>query len=375
MTLASAPPYNKGVIRNRVQRWSTAAAVFSALVLLGLGCGAAMADTAVYPVGSSPILNINIEGASVAIKTWDRQAVQIESTTPVKVKQFDGQAVARALPKELPVFAGSIQGPHGQVTLPEETFPISSLGTATHDALQINGAGGTATITIPQSAALVVARMGQGNVTIDGYQNGTFFVRLRKGWVHLQNMSGEGFVQVMRGPIFTNDSDFSRLRMRTASGPMLFERCRVHQIEASSIEGSIFYDNGSFQSGLARLESQYGHVALGIGSGNAQVGAHSNSGHILTNFDRRANVAVGPNDATASLGTDGPTVTVSSGGAVLLYDGSIATRGNLGAGWRQVHALFTNVQNHTSTLQQQRSLQINRAGQGPRPPPHHRPRA
>ena len=68
---------------------------------------------------------------------------------------------------------------------------------------------------------------------------------------------------------------------------MTFRGCTSHQIEASSKYGSIVYDNGKFQPGLARFESDHGNVALGV-RGGAQIGAHSGSGHIVSTFHNGA---------------------------------------------------------------------------------------
>src|SRR5665213_2870012 len=46
----------------------------------------------------------------------------------------------------------------------------------------------------------------------------------------------------------------------------VFERCRSKQIEATSVTGSIVYDGGAFDPGLARFESQSGNIALGVTS-------------------------------------------------------------------------------------------------------------
>lgn len=334
--------YNQYVVTSRLRSWGTATAGALGLLVFALD-GPAAADPSIYGVGNSAVVNINIDGGNLLVKTWDRQAVQTETAGQVQAQQVGAQTVAQHLPREFPVLAASVDTPaHGTVTLPEETFVLSSVSGAPHDAVVIKTQGDTV-VTIPQSAALVVAR-GRGAVTLDGYKSGTFFVRLQNGFVHLQNMGGEGFVQVMRGSIYANDSSFGRLRTRVAQGGMLFERCHARQIQATALTGSIVYDNGSFEPGLARFESEFGHVALGV-DGNAEIGAHSNSGHIFTNFDRRANVDMHPNDANARLGGGGATVTASAGGAVLIYDGTMQSRNaaNLSPVWRGVREAFNRI--------------------------------
>jgi len=301
--------------------------------LLAVPC-TVRADQGLFSVTNAPVINISIAGGTVTIRTWDRAQVQTESNVPLQVQQFSSAQMARNVPREITVLAGQTPSPRGVLTLPRETFVLGASASGAHDGLAITGSGGETTITIPSSTALLVARMPRGFVTLDGYRGGTFFVRLRNGWVHLLNLGGEGFVQVMRGPIVASDSTFVRLRARSAIGNMLFVRCHARQIEVSSIAGSVSYDNGSFEPGLARFETQYGNVALGVGSGNAQIVAHSEGGRILYNYERRATVDARGNDATAAVGANGPLVNVSSGGSILLYDGVLRARSRLNGGWR-----------------------------------------
>ncbi|MBV8689306.1 MAG: hypothetical protein JOZ59_04285 [Candidatus Eremiobacteraeota bacterium] len=318
-----------------------AATIFALLVAIGMRTNA-HADQALYAVTNPPVINISIGGGTVTVRTWDRPQVQGDSTIALQVQQFSSDAMARNVPREITVLAGDIESPRGLLTLPRETFVLGSGASGPHDGLAITGSGGQTTISIPASTALVVARMPHAFVTIDGYR-GIFFVRLRTGWIHLTNAGGEGFVQMMRGPIVANDSNFIRLRARSAVGNILFERCHARQIEVSAIAGAIDYDNGSFEPGLARFESQYGAVALGIGSGSAQINAHTDGGRILYNYGRRVNVAARGNDASAAVGNGGPLVNVSSGGPVLLYDGALRSRSGLNGGWKTADEVINRV--------------------------------
>ena len=298
--------------------------------------GAALADLPTYSVGGSAVVNVNIGNADVTIRTWDRQAVQTDSSSPLTVQRFGSQAVAQHLPHQMDVLSGTVQTRRGPLTLPPETFPLSSIPGTPHDGLTIRGNGGDATILIPQSTALLLVHAGTGRITLQGYRGGTFFVQLHDGYVHMQNMGGDGFVQVLRGPIIARDSSFTRLRVRNiAGGGIGFERCNALQIQVSSMMSPILYDNGSFAPGFARFDSQYGRVAIGVGSGNAQISAHSDAGHIFTNFDRHTNFGGTANDATVAVGANGAVVNASAGQGVFLYDGSIKTRSNKGRNWQQ----------------------------------------
>ncbi len=176
---------------------------------------------------------------------------------------------------------------------------------------------------IPRGTALVIAHVRQGGVQISNY-NGAFVAQVHNGGIHLDHVSGTGFAQVLRGPVVADQSNFTRVRVRTAMGNMLFRGCTSNQIEATSKYGSIVYDNGRFQPGLAHFESEHGNVALGV-AGNAQIGAHSGSGHIVSHFENNgAQVNGNANDAQATVQGGGPIVTTNArNGSVYLYNGSM----------------------------------------------------
>jgi DUF4097 and DUF4098 domain-containing protein YvlB len=177
-------------------------------------------------------------------------------------------------------------------------------------------------ITIPRGTAMVMAHLRAGHLNINNYR-GIFITHVRSAAITLNNVSGTGYVESLRGRIVATNSSFDRLRVRTATGNVLFQGCTSHQIQASSVYGSIVYDNGDFQPGLARFESEHGNVALGV-RGSAQIGAHSGSGHVVSSFQDDANVHGDPTTKQATVGGGGPVVTATSkNGSVYLYSGSI----------------------------------------------------
>ncbi len=178
------------------------------------------------------------------------------------------------------------------------------------------------TITIPRGTAMLVVQQRAGHLTIDNY-HGVFIAHARAAAISLNDVSGTGLVESLRGGIVATNSSFDRLRVRTATGDMFFQGCTSHQIQATSTYGSIVYDDGSFQPGLARFESQHGNVALGV-RGSAQIGAHSGSGHVVSSFQDEAEVRGDPTTKQATVGSGGPVVTAtSSNGSVYLYSGSM----------------------------------------------------
>lgn len=357
MTIAQRNSYNTVMI-----------AVLGLVLALASG-SAATAGAPTYAVGDSPVINITIAGGNVFVRTWNRPDVQVESTGQVDVQQVGAQAVAAFLsPHQINVFSPTVNTARGPVTLPPETFVLSSISASPHQGIAIKGKGGDTIITIPGTTAFLMARMPGRSLTLEGYRNGTFFVQLRGGFVHLLDMGGDGFVQVTQGPILAQDSSFTRLRARTGTGGILFQRCNARQIEVSSIFGGIVYDNGVFEDGLARFESQNGAVAIGVASGNAQLAAHSDVGRVFTNFERRTHVDARAGRTTASLGKGGPVVNVSAGKGVFLYDGAFETKTKIGGAWKQFGGMMQRMHERLAGPSRPAALRQQPQRQQPRAP-------
>ncbi len=275
-----------------------------------------------FDVGPSPVLNVNVNRGQVTIQTWDRPQVVIESENSPNVRHLTPAEVDPGIPKQMQMSAHRIATEHGPVTLPAESFVLPDLPGAQHDAIVARG-NGNMTILIPRGTALIIAHLRAGRLSIDNYR-GVFITHVRQAEISLNNVSGTGFVESLRGRVVATNSTFDRLRVRTATGNMLFQGCTSQQIQATSTYGSIVYDNGNFQAGLARFESEHGNVALGI-RGNAQIGAHSGAGHVISSFADDAQVRGDPTTKQATVGSGGPVVTATSrNGTVYLYSGSMS---------------------------------------------------
>lgn len=289
----------------------------------------------VIPVTNSPVIRMQMRAGSLTVHTWNRQQVQISSNAPVRARRVDPQTVADALPPEITIFSTMVRTADGPVLLPPESFPLGAILERPHDGVLIfGGDGADVTLTIPQTTALLWAVVGRGSITVNDYRNGAFVALLHAGALRLNNVGGDGFAEVARGPMLVSNCGFNRIRARTAVGNIVFENCNVRQIVASSINGSIAYDNGTFVPGIARFESQNGNVAIGIAGGGALIDAHSASGRIFSGFSGGAAVSGTPTDAQAIVGPGGPVVTVNSErGGIYLYDGTLRKHGRLQGAW------------------------------------------
>jgi hypothetical protein len=297
---------------------------------------AAHAEPAMLAGTSAPIVRVNVIEGDVTVRTWDRPDVQIDGDPALVIARRTARIPASLPPTLIP--PAHIETAQGTAALGAESFVVSSVQPGPHDVITVKGdrstPPGPLTVTVPNDAALVFVHVVRGNLDVHNYRGGTFIGFVRVGRVSLDNIGGDAFVQDLRGPVVVSDSNFARLRARTAAGNLVFERCNVRQIEATSVSGSIVYDGGSFEPGLARFDSTRGNVAVGA-SGPVQLdGRVAAGGHVYTSFERGAQVAGRDAQANAVIGAGGPVVTATSGsGNVYLYQGSLRTRSSAGEAW------------------------------------------
>ncbi len=310
--------YNGGVmatLRRRALGWLPLA--FALGALFG---GAATAAPLEFPA-SAPVVYVRMTQGNVTVRTWQRDVVRVDGAPTVEARALPQRFVARRLPHQIMLWSQRVRTKDGAtLTLPAEPFPLPDLAAAAHDGVLVRG-NGNATIMIPANTALLVTVVRRGAIALSGYRNGTFAALMGGGRITLSGVGGTGAVQLNNGPFVARNSDFARIRVRTGRGAMYFEHCNAAQIQATSLLGSIVYDNGTFAPGLARFESERGNIALGV-NGGAQINAHSDAGRI---FDARgAQVTRGANDAQAAFERGGPVVTATSKrGAVIFYRGAL----------------------------------------------------
>jgi|HubBroStandDraft_1064217.scaffolds.fasta_scaffold03787_11 hypothetical protein len=336
------------VLRTLATRWIAAGL---GLLLFGLVSAApGVADTTTTLLGDQPVIRILVRGAGndVLVHTWDRPFLQVDSpdVTPTVTREGATWGTpTRPLVARLPPFA-YVERQDGQVIgtglLPPEDFPFSGFRVGPHDVVTVAApAGSHLIVTVPAGTGILEVRSGGGQTTIDGYRGANLFVLQGNGRVRLSDSDTTAFLQQQNGQLSLIDDDFARVRVRVNAAGVAFERCRTTQIEASTISGSIVYDGGTFEPGLARFESETGSIALGVNAG-AELVAHSQSGRVFTQFDAPTALAQqGESDARATVGGGGALVNaISQRGNVYLYDGAFADHRGLGPEWRPVHEFF-----------------------------------
>jgi hypothetical protein len=303
--------------------WRGAMGSLLAFAIVALPALRAQADVTTIATSGNPVVWVRLSTGTITVHTWDRTDVSIDADPSIQLRHFTGPEVMKRYPQQIPLWSHSVITPGGVFTMPPETFVVPPPQSAVNDAVGVRG-DGNVTIYVPANTSLVTANVNRGDVSIENFHNGVFISHVGSGSVRLENVTGTGALQVVNGPIHAIGSDFSRIRARTVRGNIVFERCNSKQIEATSIAGSVVYDNGTFEPGLARFESERGNVALGVAGGPVQINAHSDSGAVQSGFGNEARITRSGGEAQATVGSGGPIVTATSnGGAVLFYRGAL----------------------------------------------------
>jgi predicted NUDIX family NTP pyrophosphohydrolase len=305
----------------------------STLLILALLLAPAPARAATQTFDAvAPIVRVNVRSGDVTIRTWDRETVSVDADPSLEV--FSRTARQGVLLSSIPIPQAAQPSAQGEVTLPPESFVTGDIPPGPREAIVVRDPLGSTpfgptpvTIMVPSDSAFVFAHTGNGTLDVHDYRSGTFVGFVGSGRMQLDDVGGTVFAQTGRAPMIVTNSSFDRLRARSLFGNMTFERCNVRQIEATSIDGSIVYDGGSFNPGLAHFESTRGDVAIGA-NGPVQLGGHTaGGGRVYTNFARPAEVDGRDGEATATVQGGGPVVTATSAeGNVFFYDGSLRSR-------------------------------------------------
>lgn len=287
-------------------------------LLLAVSAGVARAD--VIRTTASPVVNVMLESGHLTIRTWARSAVQIVTDNRVTWQRFDPSETGPRIPSEINSWAVTIPTLRGPAALPAETFELPRLPPGPHDALSAHGVGVT-TVTVPQSSALVIARVTNGSIDVRGY-HGVLVLHVRRGTIGIYGFSGTAYAQVVSGRIAAVNSHFERLRARTAIGGLFFERCRSDQIEATAVRGAIVYDDGLFGGGPEYFATSDGPIAIGVAGGSVTINGHSTQRIALAlppdGVARRSDEGV-----TASIGGGGTYVSAMAQGVLAIYGGTI----------------------------------------------------
>lgn len=297
----------------------------------------ARAESVVLDGTLAPIVRITIASGDVTIRTWNRSSVAVEGDPSLSVVRRSIRQASEATAVLIPHAQQRTRD--GLVTLPAESFVVSTVPAGPRDTVVIKSGpqtpAGPVMVTVPSDSVYVIAYARDGDLLVRDLRAGTLVAFTTRGRLSLENVGGTAFAQTGRGALDVSDSSFERLRARSLLGNIVFERCRTRHIEATSVGGSILYDSGSFEPGLARFESARGDVAIGTQSAALLNGRVFGEGRVYTNFERGSRITGTRDDAQAFVDGGGPVVNATTQiGNVYLYDGTLRTRGQLPAQWR-----------------------------------------
>ncbi len=277
-----------------------------------LFCGvAAQAATQAFSVGANPVIRISAPSGRVHIIGWNQPTIQINSGNAVDIQHGDTAFVNAHYPRNLAIPGVTPPSAYNLPSLRAESFALPNLGSGEHNGVFLRGSGDI-TMRVPMRTSAIIVDVGTGQIAMANLRGTTMVATTRQGGIFLRNVSGTAFTQTLRGPVVAVNSTFERIRSRSLVGNLSFAHCDVQQIAASSVTGSVMYDDGRFRPGLARFESQRGSVAIGIAQGsNAQV--NTSRGTVFSHYNSHS----------------GPVVTAMAGRSVLLYNGSLESHPNL----------------------------------------------
>jgi hypothetical protein len=312
----------------------------------------ARAASSSFTVGDQAVVQVWAgKDADITIRGWNRPALQFDTddeAVQVARRPVAFGTVGNPLGVTIPLQAVKVRDPGtgvvGDVTLPPEEFKYApDFRAGTHDAIRIVvGDAAHITVNVPPNTAILEARIrGAGTMTIAGYHGGTLFAVQGGGRMALDDIQGAAFLQPLNGRLLVTNSSFDRLRVRSNTAQLIFREDRARQIEVSTQSGPIVWDDGAFDPGLARFDSTFGAIAVGV-AGGAQLEARSDDGRVYDLWERRTPIdARGDNEVSATVGGGGPLVNaVSTHGNVFVYDGTLATRRVPPPDWRRVFQLL-----------------------------------
>ena len=311
----------------------------------------APAASSSFTIGDQSVVQVWAGARSdVTIRAWSKPTIQFDTddeAVQVQRRPIQFGTPQNPLSVTIPLLNVKVRDPvSGAVTeasLPPEDFPYASdFHAGIHDAVRIVTAPDShVTVMVPPSVAILDVRLrGQGNMLIDGYHGGTLFAVAFGGKMTLSSVSSATFLQPAGGRLQVTDSSFDRIRVRANSAQLVFRDDSARQIEVTSMSGPIAWDNGTFAAGLARFETTYGLIALGVAN-DAQIEARSGDGHVFWLWDKRTPIeARGDNEASVTVGNGGPLVNVvTAHGNIFLYDNALANK-RLPPGWKRIDTIL-----------------------------------
>jgi DUF4097 and DUF4098 domain-containing protein YvlB len=223
------------------------------------------ADTT-FPVERGQRLDASAHVGSIAVRTWDRNAVRVRA-------ELGGRA-RLAVDRSSAVVRVRAAGDHGEPASYDITVP---------SWMALNLQGVNTSITVTGVAASIRAETVNGDVTVKG---GSQFVYLNsvEGSVRLEGATGRIEAQSVNAEVSVRDVE-GEVRAETVNGDVTLTGIRSESTDATTVNGDMVYDGTIRPGGRYRLATHNGDVTIGIPAGtDARVSVSTFQGDFESDF-------------------------------------------------------------------------------------------
>ncbi len=207
------------------------------------------ADTTV-PVQRGARLEIENHAGGIAIQTWDRNAVRVEADYSGKDRiEVDASLLT------VRVESHSRRGPSGSIDY-RITVPVW---------MSLNLGGVNTDITVEGTQGEVSAETVNGEISVRG---GSGFISLSsvEGAVLLDGARGHINLNAVNEGITVRNAD-GELAVETVNGDIALERIKSASVDASTVNGDVWFDGPIQDRGQYRLATHNGDVTLVVPEG------------------------------------------------------------------------------------------------------------
>ena len=192
-------------------------------------------------------LQVNAFGGSVAVQAWNRNAVRIEANTSGRLRVQISVAG--------PVVSVRTEGRQGPPT--EANLKISAPGwmaltlSGVHTDMKVGG-----------SRAPVSVETVEGDVSVNG-GDGLVSLRSVQGEVHLQGARGRIRVNSVNEDVSVAGSS-GEITAETVNGEIVLERVDAATVDATTVNGDIWYSGPIKDGGRYSLSTHNGDITLTV---------------------------------------------------------------------------------------------------------------
>lgn len=232
------------------------------------------------PVTKGMRVSVNNFAGSIAVRTWDRDAVRVEAEHSTR-----DRINVRATEAVLRVSASSEHGPSRTVdftiTVPR-WMPVTLNGT--YVDIDLEGIQGE-----------VAAETVGGDVRLKG-GNGTVKLKSVEGIIEVEGSKGRILLNTVNEAVFVKDAA-GEITAETVNGDVVLERIDSSAVDVATVNGDVTYDGSIRDGGTYRFATHNGDVELRVPDQiNASVFVRTYRGDFDSHFQVQVPQASSPED-------------------------------------------------------------------------------